>query len=98
MQPDTLTILDYIGNDNRLQEWGRYTCRERSALILQELGLTVHPHVLRKLYIKLGIKFRPVKLEPKCADYHTIHERRQAFALRLGAEIANNTPIVYMDE
>ena len=96
--PKTKLILDYINDDQRLQEWGRYTCKERAELIQRELGVSVHPHVLRKLYLRLNIKFRPVKVEPLCKNYHTIHERRQQFALDLAANIDAGVPIVYIDE
>lgn len=76
MQPKALQILAYITDDQRLQDWGRFTCKERAALIEEELGLQVHPHVLRKLYIKANIRYRRVKLEPLCKDYDTIDVRR----------------------
>ena len=59
------------------------TCKERAVLIKEELDLDVHPHVLRKLYLRLQIKYRRVKLEPLCANYDTLDERRMHYALEL---------------
>jgi hypothetical protein len=53
---------------------------------------------LRRLYLRLNIRYRPVKTEPQCANYETIHDRRQQFALELADYIERGVPIVYLDE
>ena len=72
--------MDYIQDRDRLQAWATYTCRERAELIEKEIGLHVHPHVLRKLYLRLNIKYRRVKLEFSVAHPETLNERRFSFA------------------
>ena len=72
--------MEYIKDRDRLQAWASYSCRERAALIEAEINEHIHPHVLRKLYLRLKITYKPVRIEFTVKNPETLSARRMLFA------------------
>lgn len=97
-KPHIIKVMNYIDNKNLLESWASFTLVERAELIRKSIGVSIRPSVLQKLHVRLGIKYKNVKLTYQLTDEQKTFREREQYAKQLAQLVYENKRLLYLDE